>query len=857
MAPSRRAMAGSSHSSKTFNDVFSDVQMCIGNLSSTLQSLSEEHEREVSRMHCHSTLEAQPPHLKDAGAVDEEENLEVLEVAKEFVDVAVEKPFVTFDSSDVANILQAGPNPRKPSPPSLAKILEEPGTDSETASVTMDSATGSAAEKGMSVAFSGDSMDLGLPDAAAISSKDRTPNVAHILSQISVDPLTESDTAKRRRRLFFQFASGSKAPRSTSQNSQEVAEAEWAKRNSYTSTTSKCSGESTSTRVRFSGSARLPVKSELSLGSTMPGPDNGSMIFEVLPVWRGDQDVKSLPLLRSRSWKLVDSEFDRLDSMESTEDIEPSFLDKFVSAPGSLQRVLWDLLGMLMIGYDLIFIPLQAFEPRPTVVTDFLSWFTTCYWTLDIPFSFLVGFHTKGIVEMRTVQIAKKYVKGWFAFDVIVVLVDWVMSTVITSGDPQIRRSLRFLRMIRLLRLFKVAGLLNDMMKRIKSEPLLIMLGIVKLIIFIMSVNHLIACGWFWVGEVSDPLFDDTWIKKNDLVDASIGYQYSTALHWSLTQFTPASMEVVPRNTMERTYNVITLIFAMVTFSSFVSSITNAMTRLRNLNSERMDQQSVLRQYLVQNQISSDLTTQIYGFLEKSAEHKTVKRVHQGDVSLLQRLPKNLQDLLQSEVFAPILVVHPFFACFTKVYPKGMHRLYRFALEECSISTGQELFTMGEAADRMHFVVKGMFSYTLGVMGEGYDSCSTVKVGSWLCEQALWIEWRHCGQLVSVKHSEVLDVKATKFQSIVRRELVGVSEPCKYAALFAEYADYLARRKRLTDLCQDLIAIEELADEAWAAAMTTTRNSVENLRKRNSLKGLGHSMMHSFRNKIKDLRLTS
>jgi len=507
-------------------------------------------------------------------------------------------------------------------------------------------------------------------------------------------------------------------------------------------------------------------------------------------------------------------------------------------------------LGMLIIGYDLIFIPLQAFDPPASTVTEFLSWLTTCYWTLDIPFSFLVGFHTKGVIEMRAAKIAPKYVKGWFLFDFFVVSVDWAMS--ILLRDVQVRSSLRFLRMIRLLRLFKVVGLLNDMMKRIKSESLLIMLGIVKLIIFIMSVNHLIACGFYWVGEKSEKFVGDTWVKENDLVGASLGYKYTTALHWSLTQFTPASMEVVPRNTLERTYNVITLIFAMVTFSSFVSSITNAMTRLRNLNSERMEQHSVLRAYLVQNSISADLTTQIYGFLEKSVENKS-KRVHTSDVIILRRLPKSLQDSLQSEVYSPILTVHPFFSCFNQVYPKGMLRLYRFALEEGSVSTGQELFTMGEAADRMHFIVKGLLSYTLGVMGEGYDSSSTVKVGSWLCEQALWIEWRHCGQLVAVQHSEVLDIKASKFQSIVRRELVGVSEPSKYAELFAEYADYLARRKRLTDLCHDHHAIEEVAHEAWASAMVIQRNSVENARSQ-SLKFMGSSVIQSIRSTFQNMR---
>ena len=46
-----------------------------------------------------------------------------------------------------------------------------------------------------------------------------------------------------------------------------------------------------------------------------------------------------------------------------------------------------------------------------------------------------------------------------------------------------------------------------------------------------------------------------------------------------------SSFQVTPRNEIERLFNVVVIMSAMVIFSTFISAITNAMNQLRNLNS--------------------------------------------------------------------------------------------------------------------------------------------------------------------------------------------------------------------------------------------------------------------------------
>ena len=54
---------------------------------------------------------------------------------------------------------------------------------------------------------------------------------------------------------------------------------------------------------------------------------------------------------------------------------------------------------------------------------------------------------------------------------------------------------------------------------------------------------------FLWQGQRSS-CFSRAEESKN------LWYKYSTALHWSLTQFTPASMEVMPQNEYERFFTV-------------------------------------------------------------------------------------------------------------------------------------------------------------------------------------------------------------------------------------------------------------------------------------------------------------
>ena len=93
----------------------------------------------------------------------------------------------------------------------------------------------------------------------------------------------------------------------------------------------------------------------------------------------------------------------------------------------------------------------------------------------------------------------------------------------------QMVRTLRFLRVLRLLRMLKVDGVLSDLTDRIRSDYCLVMLGILRLIAFIMLTNHLIACLWYGIGTW-DLAQKDTWVQAYGIMEDPFEYRYTATL---------------------------------------------------------------------------------------------------------------------------------------------------------------------------------------------------------------------------------------------------------------------------------------------------------------------------------------
>ncbi|CAE8705802.1 unnamed protein product, partial [Polarella glacialis] len=496
-----------------------------------------------------------------------------------------------------------------------------------------------------------------------------------------------------------------------------------------------------------------------------------------------------------------------------------TFLNSLVMNPGSNKRVAFEVFGLLLILYDLVWWPAQVFGFDSNPFTGAMLWLSSAFWACDLLLSFFVGFTIidQGLIEMRVSKIARHYARTWLPIDLSLVLLDWTLNALILLnrygvadlGGGAFLEKVQVLRLLRLLRLFKASGFISALADRIQSETTRILLRVLKLLVFIMLINHLIACSWYGLGRLEGEDREDTWVSANDVKEKGQLYAYTTALHWSITQFTPASMEVVPKNELERSFTILVILSAMVIFSSFISTITNAMNQLRNLNSERNAELVKLRRFFSENKVSASIVARISSCIHQSTK-LTSSRVHSEDISILELLPVSLKCDLAEEVYAPTLCAHPLILCWAEYYPRESKRLF-VAAKSFSLGAKHELFHAGQVTGNMYFLSSGQMVFMRDDAG---GPPALVSPGQWLAEPAMWIKWKHVGLASSSRNCELVSLPCEAAMKILSHSNASTySGARRYAKCFAAY--FIKHTDKLSDVWADMDVIEAMVSTAF------------------------------------------
>lgn len=538
------------------------------------------------------------------------------------------------------------------------------------------------------------------------------------------------------------------------------------------------------------------------------------------------EEVELRQLSRSRTSRLLAS---CDESAKESHGIVWKITQSVVINPDSLKRVYWICVTMGMVTYDMLVTPLMVgFDIYENPHVKSMARVTAVYWTIDMLLSFFIGYHDKNCkLEMDPAKTAMRYAKNWMVFDMFMLVADWTF--IILIGSQRARNAGGILKMMRLLRMLRFTTFLRVLripktaraMRRFfgHSEYASLTIGILGHLFGILLLNHIIACAWCFLGVSYSPGWVETYEQDSPMVG-----RYLTALHWSLTQFTPATMQVQPQNIWERIFAVAVLLFALVSFSSFVSSITNLMTHLRNLRTSELKQFVQLDSYLRQNSISLCLAVRIRRFLEHISQQKG--GIKESDVDLLGKLSKPLQMELRFEVHSPLLSRHLFFMCFSNTSQAVMQRLCTEAIHTVQLSAGDALFTTADAATCMHFVSVGVLIYTL----QNTKLPESVS-GKWFCESVLWTPWEHRGNMRALTESSLLQMDAEKFRRILNKNRSALHFPASYAC---EVVEKLCSTDAadLTDLDYKILDSERMLQ------LTIDSDAVPNQIHKENLRGL-------------------
>lgn len=497
--------------------------------------------------------------------------------------------------------------------------------------------------------------------------------------------------------------------------------------------------------------------------------------------------------------------------------------NRLAMLPNSMRRIVWDLISAFVLAYDVVVIPLQClFGTLLSKDMQVVGLATNIFWSLDIVASNFTAFHNQSIIEMRFRKILSRYLRTWFVLDVSMVTLDWLLLAFENGeagllGTARSARMLRLARMLRVLRLLRVLKVhrFASIEKFVRSESTLILTGIGRLLIGVILANHYIACAWYALGTAGVVIkgdSDNSWVRviEDRQGQLSVFYWYLASLHWSLTQFTPASMDVVPVNSYERAFTIVVIVFALVVFSSVVSSITSATSALRSLSMQRLQQEELLRRYITEKRVSFQVGSRVYDYIKYKLK-RDVRRVHESDVVALKQMPNTLQMQLRCDVYGPLLVVHPVFHHFDLARDGVMEEICHTAMSERTVMPGSEFFTIGTPSTSMCFLFSGSLDYYYK-NGKDLDK---VTEGDFVCEGVLWLQWLHRGRAVAPVVTDLALVCASRFREAIGRNNRMMRCVQDYARSFAgHYAMQYEARAEVSDLST---VIDR--DEVWAMAL--------------------------------------
>jgi hypothetical protein len=286
---------------------------------------------------------------------------------------------------------------------------------------------------------------------------------------------------------------------------------------------------------------------------------------------------------------------------------------------------------------------------------------------------------------------------------------------------------------------------------------------------------------------------------------------YSLALHWSLTQFSPATQNISATNITERVFATCVVIAAIGLLTSLASSISGYATQIRSMQAASSMQDSLLNNFFISRKVSNDLSIRIKVFT-KSFTKKYKRLQHERDIPVLAFMPETMRVRLHDELYMPVVLSSPLLSQFYELdrsfLVKACHTVFRersvpprddvfLDNTECkeAIYTvsgsmvyyqdrknvfermhekGQEIPPQALARMTMrmrenHFisrVITGSMSSEFGgtrISGLGKGLQVPIQEFQWLAEMVLWSDWIHCGMLISETAADMILMHADDF----------------------------------------------------------------------------------------------
>ena len=336
--------------------------------------------------------------------------------------------------------------------------------------------------------------------------------------------------------------------------------------------------------------------------------------------------------------------------------------------------IIWELIFMVAILFEVILVPFTACTSIEDTLFSTLNYeyAIDAIWLTNIFICFCTPFTRDVEKKNKCGEIAEKYIKSAFLFDVLSTLpcvvtmynTDYIKYTYLTK----ILRVYHLLHFLRILLENIIDPLLNSNQKLSKQAKGKINYSL-NMLLALCFVMHVIACMWLKVGEytidqVENANYQGSWIDQHlsEEQQKSLKTKYITSIYWVVTTLTTVGYgDVYGHTSFEYIYTMFVEFLGIAVFSMIMSSVNHIIGPAQggdDIISEKLEKVDIWLVKLDNSRLSKSLPKILYDKI-KLYIHESLLYDHKKLVDgyeFLEHLKPNLRFLLIKDLFSPMIL---------------------------------------------------------------------------------------------------------------------------------------------------------------------------------------------------------
>ncbi|KAL4433002.1 hypothetical protein ABPG74_005375 [Tetrahymena malaccensis] len=156
----------------------------------------------------------------------------------------------------------------------------------------------------------------------------------------------------------------------------------------------------------------------------------------------------------------------------------------------------------------------------------------------------------------------------------------------------------------------------------------------------VITVAHIAAIGWYFVGIQEQNYDQNNWIDKLSISQFPYYQKYIYSMYWSITTMTTVGYgDISATNSIEALYITITMILFSCVFAYSINNIGFILQEIEKSSKQLNDDITTIQRYLIRKDVNIQLKSRVRHYLSFLAQEIQRKK----NVDIIQLLKQNLQ----------------------------------------------------------------------------------------------------------------------------------------------------------------------------------------------------------------------